>query len=86
MLSNPSTILTGYPYFSDSDLNEIAKLLNTPGTGISNLKFVDVPKEIVKIRFQKNHTFVIEKIDRCLHPIITEKIIELFFFSDTKRN
>ena len=41
-------ILTGYPYFSDSNLNEIAELLNALGTGISDLKFVDVPKEIVK--------------------------------------
>ena len=47
-ISNPSTILTGYPYFSDSNLNEIADLLNALGTGISDLKFVDVPKEIVK--------------------------------------
>ena len=47
-ISNPSTILTGYPYFSDSNLNEIAELLNALGTGISDLKFIDVPKEIVK--------------------------------------
>ena len=50
-ISNPSTILTGYPYFSDSNLNEIAELLNALGTGISDLKFIDVPKEIVKAVF-----------------------------------
>ena len=33
-VSNPDSILTGYPYFSHSNLNEIANLLNALGTGI----------------------------------------------------
>lgn len=172
-ISNPSTILTGYPYFSDSNLNEIAELLNALGTGISDLKFIDVPKEIVKnkipeklyikitadlekqnvkakkskeyrspsgmirgpkefytfeinqndtiniktiefshenssiffnlkeesdgtarlldlieilFKVSDNHTFVIDEIDRCLHPIMTEKIIELFLKMAEYRN
>lgn len=172
-ISNPSTILTGYPYFSDSNLNEIADLLNALGTGISDLKFVDVPKEIVKnkipeklyikitadlekqnvkakkskeyrspsgmvrgpkefytfeidqndiisiktiefshedtsiffklkeesdgtarlldlieilFKVSDNRIFVIDEIDRCLHPAMTEKIIELFLHMAENRN
>ena len=47
-VSNPDSILTGYPYFSKSNLNEIAKLLNALGTGISDLQIVEVPAEIIK--------------------------------------
>ena len=172
-ISNPSTILTGYPYFSDSNLNEIAELLNALGTGISDLKFVEVPKEIVKnkipekwyvkitsdlekenikekknkeyrspsgmirapkefytfeidqydtisiktiefshentsiffnlkeesdgtarlldlieilFRVSDNRIFIIDEIDRCLHPSMTEKIIELFLKMAEFRN
>ena len=172
-ISNPSTILTGYPYFSDSNLNEIADLLNALGTGISDLKFVDVPKEIVKnkipeklyikiigdlekqnvkakkrekyqspsgmvrgpkefytfeidqndtiriktiefshenssiffnlreesdgtarlldlieilFKVSNDRIFIIDEIDRCLHPIMTEKIMELFLKMAEYRN
>ena len=47
-VSNPDSILTGYPYFSHSNLNEIANLLNALGTGISDLRIVEVPAEIIK--------------------------------------
>lgn len=47
-ISVPEGILTGYPYFRDSNLEEIAKLLNALGTGINDLKIVDVPLEVVK--------------------------------------
>ena len=47
-VSNPDSILTGYPYFSSSNLNEIANLLNALGTGISDLKIVEVPVDIIK--------------------------------------
>lgn len=47
-VSNPGSILTGYPYFSDSNLNEIANLLNALGTGISDLKIVEVPLDVIK--------------------------------------
>lgn len=47
-VSNPDSILTGYPYFSNSNLNEIANLLNALGTGISDLKIVEVPVDIIK--------------------------------------
>src|SRR5699024_10757736 len=47
-VSNPDSILTGYPYFSSSNLNEIANLLNALGTGISDLKIVEVPIDIIK--------------------------------------
>lgn len=49
-ISRPNEILTGYPYFKDSNLKEIAELLSALGTGIQELKIVDVPKEIVKAK------------------------------------
>lgn len=47
-VSNPSSILTGYPYFSNSNLNQIAYLLNALGTGISDLQIVKVPIDTIK--------------------------------------
>ena len=47
-ISSPEDMLNGYPYFRDSNLKETAEVLNALGTGISNLRFVDVPKEVVK--------------------------------------
>lgn len=47
-ISVPEGILTGYPYFTNSNLDEIAELLNALGTGITSLHFVDIPKEIVE--------------------------------------
>lgn len=49
-ISKPNEILTGYPYFKDSNLKEIAELLSALGTGIQELKIVDVPKEIAKAK------------------------------------
>ena len=169
-VSNPNHILTGYPYFSNSNLTEIANLLNALGTGVSDLKIVEVPDEIIKTRIpeelynnvvsdlEKNkaksktqntspimirsykefytfelnesndliiktiefshenksiyfnlkeesdgtarlldlieilfkvsddHTFVIDEIDRCLHPAMTTRIIELFLKMASERN
>ncbi len=47
-ISFPDSILTGYPYFTDTNLDEIADLLNALGTGISELKIVEVPVEVIK--------------------------------------
>lgn len=47
-ISVPEGILTGYPYFKNSNLDEIAELLNALGTGITELKIVEVPIDIVK--------------------------------------
>lgn len=47
-ISFPDSILTGYPYFTDSNLEEIAELLNALGTGISELKIVELPVEVIK--------------------------------------
>ena len=168
-VSNPNSILTGYPYFSSSNLNEIAELLNALGTGISDLKIVEVPVDVIKSRvpeelFDKivadlekklaknthhrpsimlrsykefytfelnenndliiktiefshesesvyfnlkeesdgtarlldlieillkvsdNRVFVIDEIDRCLHPAMTTRMIELFLKMAEQRN
>ena len=49
-ISKPNEILTGYPYFKNSNLKEIAELLSALGTGIQELKIVDVPIEIAKAK------------------------------------
>lgn len=172
-ISVPEGILTGYPYFKDSNLDEIAQLLNALGTGISTLKIVEIPIEIVKrkipeglfnkivsnlekentrnkkenndntpsimaraykefytfeidaddnisiktiefshetdniffslneesdgtarlldlieilFKISENNIYVIDEIDRCLHPSMTTKIITLFLEMAKKRN
>ena len=169
-VSNPDSILTGYPYFSSSNLNEIANLLNALGTGISDLKIVEVPIDIIKnkipeelfnkvvsdlekksvnrgkrhcpsvmlrsykefytfelnenddliiktiefshesksvyfnlkeesdgtarlldlieilLKVSDNRVFVIDEIDRCLHPVMTTRMMELFLKMAEQRN
>lgn len=168
-VSNPRDILTGYPYFSDSNLREIADLLNALGTGISDMKIIEVPIETVKnkisndifkkvvadlerskakamnketsimlrsykefytfelqedgmltiktiefshekkdiffrlteesdgtarlldlieilLRVSDDKIFIIDEIDRCLHPMLTTKVIELFLKLAKERN
>lgn len=50
-ISFPESILTGYPYFTDTNLDEIAELLHALGTGISKLKIVEVPVDKIKTKF-----------------------------------
>ena len=50
-VSFPESILTGYPYFTDTNLDEIAELLHALGTGISKLKIVEVPIDKIKTKF-----------------------------------
>ena len=172
-ISVPESILTGYPYFRDSNLEEIAELLNALGTGVSSLKIIEVSVEAVKrkipeglynkiisnlekenarvkkestdehpsivaraykefytfeidpddnitirtiefshekesvffslyeesdgtarlldlieilFRISDNSIYVIDEIDRCLHPAMTAKIIDLFLSMADKRN
>ena len=170
-ISFPDSVLTGYPYFTDTNLEEIAELLNALGTGINELKIVEVPVEVIKsklpddlydriitdlekahartepndnrpkimvrsykefytfeidsngattittiefshenkniffdlneesdgtarlldlieilFKISDNRVFVIDEIDRCLHPSMTVKIIKLFLSMAKKRN
>ena len=171
-ISFPNTVLTGYPYFTDANIEKIADLLDALDTGISELKIVKVPIEIVKNKIPEklfnriitdlektnskniagsenspsimarsykefytfkmnqegeieittiefshenknaffdlneesdgtarlldlieilfgisnNKIFVIDEIDRCLHPLMTVKIIELFLEMAKERN
>ena len=171
-ISFPESILTGYPYFTDSNLEEIADLLNALGTGISELKIVKLPLEVIRnkvpeelynkvisdlekantqrrdddnknpkvmvrsykefytfeidlnndiivttiefshekkdiyfdlceesdgtarlldlieilFKISDDSVFVIDEIDRCLHPAMTEKIVELFLEMAENRN
>lgn len=168
-VSYPNSIITGYPYFSNSNLNEIANLLNALGTGINDLRIVTVPLDAIKnrlpediydkvlsdlerkkakfpdkpitfmlrsykefytfeldenneltiktiefshennsiyfslneesdgttrildlieilLKISDNKILVIDEIDRCLHPAITTKIIELFLKIAEERN
>ena len=172
-ISVPEGILTGYPYFKDSNLEEIANLLSALGTGITELRIVEVPIEVVKrkipeglynkiisnlekenarakkenenihpsivvraykefytfeidlddnitirtiefshetknvffslqeesdgtarlldlieilFRVSDNNIYIIDEIDRCLHPAMTAKIIDLFLEMAERRN
>lgn len=171
-ISFPDSILTGYPYFTNANLDEIAELLNALGTGISELKIVELPVEVIKnkipdelynrivadlekanlhiqpdnperpkimarsykefytfeidadnkitittiefshenksvyfdlneesdgtarlldlieilFKISDNRIFVIDEIDRCLHPSMTVKIVELFLDMAKERN
>ena len=171
-ISFPNTVLTGYPYFTDANLEKISELLDALGTGINELKIVKVPVEIIKNKIPEklfnriitdlekanaksingienspsimarsykefytfkmntegdieittiefshenknvffdlneesdgtarlldlieilfgisdNKIFVIDEIDRCLHPLMTVKIIDLFLSMAKKRN
>lgn len=49
-ISFPESILTGYPYFTDSNLTEIAELLNALGTGVGELRIVEVPIDVIKAK------------------------------------
>lgn len=53
-ISFPEDMLKGYPYFKDSNLEEIADILNALGTGISDLRIVEVPKEVVKSKIPED--------------------------------
>lgn len=172
-ISFPESILTGYPYFTDSNLDEIADILNALGTGIKELKIVEISTESIKnkipddlynkvisdlekanararnenddhlprvmlrsykefytleidandkvtittiefsheskgvyfdlneesdgtarlldlieilFKISDDNIFIIDEIDRCLHPAMTVKIIELFLKMAKKRN
>ncbi|SFK53181.1 hypothetical protein SAMN05216390_101486 [Lachnospiraceae bacterium KH1T2] len=172
-ISFPEDMLRGYPYFKDSNLQEIAEILNALGTGISNLRIAKIPQEVVKskipeelynriisdlekenaqvkkegkkvqpsimaraikefytfeidrddnitiqtiefehetkniyfnlneesdgtarlldlieilFKISNDSVYVIDEIDRCLHPVMTAKIIKLFLQMAEKRN
>lgn len=53
-ISFPEDMLKGYPYFRDSNLQEIADILNALDTGISNLRIVEVPQEVVKSKIPED--------------------------------
>jgi hypothetical protein len=53
-------MLKDYPYFKESNINEIAQLLNALGTGISNIRIVEVPRDVVtsKIPEEMYHAII----------------------------
>lgn len=171
-ISFPDGILTGYPYLSDLNLDEITKLLNALGTGIQKSSIVEVPLDAVKAKIpekllseiksdlekanikakkadtyinpaiiaraykefytfeidlednikvttiefghenntffslreesdgtvrlldlieillsnSENQVFIIDEMDRCLHPALTNKLIEIFLANAEKKN
>ena len=170
-ISSPNSILTGYPFFSDSNLEEITSLINALGTGIGDSKITEVPVEVIKssvpeelfnkvvsdlekglakvnddtkrpsimlrsykefyifeldeekklrittvefshenkdiffglkeesdgtarlldlieilLKVSDNRVFVIDEIDRCLHPALTTKVVEYFLKLASDRN
>lgn len=64
-ISVPGETLRGYPYFRDSNLEEIADLLNALGTGITKLRIVDVPLDVVKRRMpEKLFTNIVSDLEK----------------------
>ena len=49
IISSPDEILAGYPYLSEDNMKEIANILSALGTGISDVKIVNVPKDQVQL-------------------------------------
>lgn len=47
-ISYPGTMLSGYPYFKDTNLKEIADILQALDTGIKDLRIVDISPDVVK--------------------------------------
>lgn len=96
-ISFPNTILTKYPFFTDANLEEIANILGALGTGISSLKFVELPIESVKSKIPEevfnrivsnlekiNAKAKIENIDR--NPSITARAYKEFYTFEIDKN
>ncbi len=64
-VSFPEDMLKGYPYFKDSNLQEIADVLSALGTGISNLRIAEVPQEVVKSKIPEElYNKIISNLER----------------------
>ena len=64
-ISFPNSILTGYPYFTDTNLDEIAKLLNALDTGIGELKVVEIPVETIKDKIPEDiYDKIVTKLEK----------------------
>ena len=65
VISSPEDMLKGYPYFKDSNLQEIAEILGALGTGIHELRIVEVPQEVVKSKIPENlYSNIIEDLEK----------------------
>ena len=74
-ISFPEDMLKGYPYFKDSNLQEIADILNAAGTGISKLRIVEVPQEVVKSKMPEDlYNEIIRNLEKANAKIKKEDI------------
>ena len=89
-ISFPSEILTGYPYLSDSNLDEITKLLNALGTGIQKSSIVEVPVNAVKAKIPEKllsdikaelekSNIKAKKADKYVKPVIVARAYKEFY-------
>lgn len=96
-ISVPEGILTGYPYFKKSNLDEITELLNALGTGITELKIVEVPVEIVKNKVPEDiynkivsnlekENVRIKKEEHNKHPSIVARAYKEFYTFEIDQN
>lgn len=96
-ISKPDEVLTGYPYFKDSNLEEIAELLSALGTGIQELKIVDVPKEIAKAKIPEEiynkivsnlekENARVKKAGKKHHPSIVARAYKEFYTFEIDEN
>lgn len=89
-ISFPDGVLTGYPYLSDSNLDEITKLLNALGTGIQKSSIVEVPIDAVKAKIPEKVLSDIrtnleksnvkaKKTDKYIKPVIIARAYKEFY-------
>ncbi len=89
-ISFPDGVLTGYPYLSDSNLDEITKLLSALGTGIQKSSIVEVPIEAVKAKIPEKLLSDIKtnleksnvkakKTDNYIKPVIIARAYKEFY-------
>lgn len=89
-ISFPEDVLKGYPYFRDSNLQEIAVIMNALGTGIQNVRIVEVPKEVVIRKIPENiYNIIISDLEKAnatkkkegdlTHPSIMARAVKEFY-------
>lgn len=89
-ISFPDGVLTGYPYLSDLNLDEITKLLNALGTGIQKSSIVEVPIDVVKAKIPEKilsdikadlekSNIKAKKADQYIKPVIIARAYKEFY-------
>ena len=64
-ISFPNNVLTGYPLFTKANITDISNLLNALGTGINELKIIEVSPDAIQNKIPTNlYNKVIEDLEK----------------------